>query len=95
MGRGDCSRDNRIKRSECVPIAERFPRETIIVEGKDGRKEDGRTGRGMTGAVSLMVGGVREDSENSRRHSSAPQACKFARIDSEGGKQEWKKWSER
>jgi len=84
------ARQSNKAQSECVPIAERFPREResdeiIVVEGKDGQ-----TGRGMTGMVSLMVGGVRKDSENSRRHSSAPQACKFARIDSEGGKQEEK-----
>jgi len=48
-------------------------------------REEGRRRRGDGGVGDGS--GVRKDSENSRRHSSAPRACKFARIDSGEEKQ--------
>lgn len=50
----------------------------IVVERDEGPEE------GRREVVAGVGDGLEvwKDSENSRRHSSAPRACKFARIDS-------------
>lgn len=57
-----------------------LPRGDRCRRGREGQWVGGETTGGGGGVGDGLE--VWKDSENSRRHSSAPRACKFARIDS-------------
>lgn len=89
MGRGYprlCN--NRIKQSEGMPIHPHGGRWWKAGLPRGDRCRRGTRGTRARGGETTRSGGgvgdgleVWKDSENSRRHSSAPRACKFARID--------------